>query len=210
MSLKATRTVLGVDAVSPVSMRTPAFTGVLVVACSALTHYRYLSILNPRQVYTKVEAEGADFLPYFKSHFKIDVISESDEELVFDMVGVDAAFANALRRILLAEVPSVAIEHVYIANNTSIVQDEILSHRLGLVPLNVDPRLIETLEREFHHLMAAPDVPACGDGNEESESRSLPLLWPWWQQLRRPMMTNLSQQILTDRFRHLSRGTIID
>lgn len=33
-----------------------------------------------------------------------------------------------------------AIEHVYIWNNSSIIQDEVLAHRLGLVPLNVDPR----------------------------------------------------------------------
>ena len=37
----------------------------------------------------------------------------SPDELVFEMIGVDISFANALRRIMLAEVPSVAIEHVY-------------------------------------------------------------------------------------------------
>lgn len=36
-----------------------------------------------------------------------------------------------------------AIERVYIANNTSVVQDEVLSHRLGLIPINADPRLFE-------------------------------------------------------------------
>jgi len=36
-----------------------------------------------------------------------------------------------------------AIERVYIANNTSVVQDEVLSHRLGLVPIRIDPRLFE-------------------------------------------------------------------
>lgn len=41
--------------------------------------------------------------------------------MVFDMVGVDPAIANALRRILLAEVPTMAIEHVFIKNNTSIM-----------------------------------------------------------------------------------------
>lgn len=34
-----------------------------------------------------------------------------------------------------------AIEKVFVANNTSVVQDEVLAHRLGLVPLSVDPRL---------------------------------------------------------------------
>jgi hypothetical protein len=40
----------------------------------------------------------------------------------FDLVGVDPSVANALRRILIAEVPTVAIEHVFIINNTSIIQ----------------------------------------------------------------------------------------
>lgn len=68
---------------------------------------------------------------------------QSDATLEFDLVGCDPSFANALRRILIAEVPTVAIEHVFIVNNTSIIADEVLAHRLGLVPLAVDPRLLE-------------------------------------------------------------------
>lgn len=70
----------------------------------------------------------------------------SENELVFEMIGIDASFANALRRILLADVPTVAIEHVYMFNNTSIIHDEVLAHRLGLIPLNVDARLFEPIE----------------------------------------------------------------
>jgi DNA-directed RNA polymerase I and III subunit RPAC1 len=40
----------------------------------------------------------------------------------FDLIGVDPSIANALRRILIAEVPTIAIEHVFIVNNTSIIQ----------------------------------------------------------------------------------------
>ena len=67
-------------------------------------------------------------------------------DLVFEMIGVDASFANALRRILLSEVPTVAIESVYMWNNTCLVHDEVLSHRLGLIPINADPRYLETCE----------------------------------------------------------------
>lgn len=42
---------------------------------------------------------------------------------------------------MLSEVPSMAIEKVYIYNNTSIIQDEVLAHRMGLLPLKADPRL---------------------------------------------------------------------
>jgi len=64
------------------------------------------------------------------------------------MVGIDAPLANALRRILLAEVPTIAIETVYIYENTSIIQDEILSHRLGLIPIHADPRLFDYVQRK--------------------------------------------------------------
>ena len=47
--------------------------------------------------------------------------------------------ANALRRIIISETPTMAIEHVFMVNNTGIINDEMLSHRLGLVPLAVNP-----------------------------------------------------------------------
>ena len=42
---------------------------------------------------------------------------------------------------MIAEVPTMAIEFVYMKSNTCVIHDEMLSHRLGLVPLdslNVD------------------------------------------------------------------------
>jgi hypothetical protein len=39
-----------------------------------------------------------------------------------------------------SQVPSVAIESVYVYNNTSIMQDEVLAHRLGMIPIKMDPR----------------------------------------------------------------------
>ena len=41
------------------------------------------------------------------------------------------------------EVPTMAIEKVFVVNNTSIIQDEVFAHRLGLVPIRADPRLFE-------------------------------------------------------------------
>ncbi|XP_031757702.1 DNA-directed RNA polymerases I and III subunit RPAC1 isoform X1 [Xenopus tropicalis] len=79
----------------------------------------------------------------FENNFRIDIVKMEGDTLEFDMVGIDAAIANAFRRILLAEVPTMAVEKVYVYNNTSIIQDEILAHRLGLIPIRVDPRLFE-------------------------------------------------------------------
>jgi DNA-directed RNA polymerases I and III subunit RPAC1 len=52
----------------------------------------------------------------------------------FSLIGIDASIANAFRRILIAEIPTLAIENVFIENNTSVIQDEVLAHRLGLIP----------------------------------------------------------------------------
>jgi len=84
----------------------------------------------------------------FKKNLKIEIISLDEDDLVFDLIGVDAPIANALRRILIAEVPTMAIEKVFMMINTSIIQDEVLAHRLGLVPIKVDPRLFEYREAD--------------------------------------------------------------
>ncbi|XP_074650733.1 DNA-directed RNA polymerases I and III subunit RPAC1-like [Tubulanus polymorphus] len=79
----------------------------------------------------------------FEEKFRVEVVKLTEREMEFDMVGIDAAIANAFRRILLAEVPTMAVEKVFIENNTSIIQDEVLAHRLGLIPIYADPRLFE-------------------------------------------------------------------
>jgi DNA-directed RNA polymerases I and III subunit RPAC1 len=58
--------------------------------------------------------------------------------MIFDIKGIDPPLANALRRILISEIPTMAIEIVNIYQNTSIIPDEVLSHRLGLVPIFAD------------------------------------------------------------------------
>ena len=62
---------------------------------------------------------------------------------MFDLIGAEPPLANALRRILIAEIPTMAIEKVEMWQNTSIIPDENLAHRMGLIPLAVDPRLFE-------------------------------------------------------------------
>lgn len=39
----------------------------------------------------------------------------------------------------MSEVPTLAIENVTIYQNTSIIPDEVLAHRLGLIPILADP-----------------------------------------------------------------------
>jgi DNA-directed RNA polymerase I and III subunit RPAC1 len=46
-------------------------------------------------------------------------------------------------------VPSIAFEDVYVWNNTGVIVDEVLAHRVGLVPLNVDPAMIDMKAGRF-------------------------------------------------------------
>lgn len=56
----------------------------------------------------------------------------------FIIRGIDASFANSIRRAVLEEVPTMAIEDVEIRKNSSILYDEMVAHRLGLIPIKTD------------------------------------------------------------------------
>ncbi|KDR69741.1 hypothetical protein GALMADRAFT_77215 [Galerina marginata CBS 339.88] len=87
-------------------------------------------------------------LAKFRKNLTVKVQRLSQHSIDFDIVGVDASIANAFRRIMIAEVPTVCIEQVFVWNNTTVIADEIMAHRLGLVPLNVDPALMIMKSRD--------------------------------------------------------------
>ena len=69
---------------------------------------------------------------------KIEVLEKDETNLRLIIRDVDVSLMNALRRIALAEVPSMAIDEVVMIENSAILQDEIIAHRLGLTPLKTD------------------------------------------------------------------------
>lgn len=63
---------------------------------------------------------------------------ERDEKISFMIKDSTPASANALRRAIISEVPTMAINEVEFRKNSSLLYDEIVAHRLGLIPLTTD------------------------------------------------------------------------
>jgi len=69
---------------------------------------------------------------------EIKIVDRNDFFARLIIEGVDSGFMNSLRRIIVAEVPAMAIDEVVVIENSSMLHDEILVHRLGFVPLKTD------------------------------------------------------------------------
>ncbi len=69
---------------------------------------------------------------------EIQFASLDDAAARFTLSGASPAFANALRRAMISDVPTLAIEDVRIYDNTSALFDEMLAHRLGQIPIKTD------------------------------------------------------------------------
>lgn len=69
----------------------------------------------------------------------IEVIEKSDEKITLKFTNTPRQYVNSLRRLAISEVPTLAIDDVVILENSSVMHDEALAHRLGLIPLKTDP-----------------------------------------------------------------------
>jgi DNA-directed RNA polymerase subunit D len=69
---------------------------------------------------------------------EVKILQKDEVSTRMVIEGADTAFMNSLRRIVLAEVPAMAIDEIVIIENSSLLHDEILAHRMGLIPLKTD------------------------------------------------------------------------
>jgi len=116
------------------------------------THLEHTHEAEDPDAFHAVGYDNSFSMEKFKRNLKIKIIELTHDTIVFDLIGVGAPIANALRRILLSDVPTMAIEKVILFQNTSIIQDEVLAHRLGLVPIYADPS-------KFEYLHENDDIP---------------------------------------------------
>ena len=67
-----------------------------------------------------------------------EVIERTDERVVIKFNNISRQYINAIRRMAISEVPTLAIDDVVILENSSVMHDEAVAHRLGLIPLRTD------------------------------------------------------------------------
>ena len=68
----------------------------------------------------------------------LQVIDQNEQKISVKLQGMPLQYANALRRICLNGVPIFAIDTVDILENSSILADEGIAHRLGLIPIKTE------------------------------------------------------------------------
>ena len=68
----------------------------------------------------------------------LEIINENEQKVSVKIKGVPIQYANALRRICLNGVPIYAVESLDILENSSVLADEGVAHRVGLIPLKTD------------------------------------------------------------------------
>ncbi len=97
--------------------------------------------------------------------YEVEFVDRGDREARFLVRGITPAFANGIRRAMVADVPTFSIDTVRVIENSSVMFDEQIGHRLGLVPLTTpEPGEFELGEEVTLSLdVTGPDTAYSGD-----------------------------------------------
>ena len=96
----------------------------------------------------------------------LNIISQNDQRVSVKLKGIPLQYANALRRICLNGVPIYAIDTVDFLANSSVLPDEGIAHRLGLIPLKTELSAVQQ-DNESDKIMFTLD------SGETSETRTV-------------------------------------
>ena len=106
----------------------------------------------------------------------LEVINQNENKISVRLKGIPIQYANALRRICLNGVPIFAIDTIEVLENTSIMPDEAIAHRLGLIPLKTDSKDIviseEATDESDSRVMLTLDSEE-NDLEDKSETRTV-------------------------------------
>lgn len=69
---------------------------------------------------------------------EIKVLKSDKNKIVFLFKNTNPVLVNTLRREIISDVPTMAIRTITFVKNSSALFDEIIAHRLGLIPLEAD------------------------------------------------------------------------
>ena len=68
----------------------------------------------------------------------IKILESTENSIKVLFKGFDRTYVNAIRRFCISDVPTLAIDQIVVYENSSVLYDELIAHRLGLIPLHTD------------------------------------------------------------------------
>lgn len=82
---------------------------------------------------------------------KLELLERKKDKLTIAMAGVTPGYVNALRRTIISEVPTIAIDTVEFRKNNTALYDEIIAHRLGLLVLKTDLQAYDFIDESTNN-----------------------------------------------------------
>lgn len=73
---------------------------------------------------------------------KVEITEMKQKKATVTIKDTQPYFVNSIRRIMISELPKLAVDDVVIYDNTSPLFDEIIAHRLGFIPIPTDLSLL--------------------------------------------------------------------